>query len=86
MVAISRQFIGYCTQSATGTSNSHKRVNPSVMMGFEIPFDGKMAISLGDNLGSIIRKMSINQRENTELAKLRDWLLPMLMNGQVKVS
>ena len=27
-----------------------------------------------------------NQQQNQELAKLRDWLLPMLMNGQVTVA
>ena len=27
-----------------------------------------------------------NSIENKELKRLRDWLLPMLMNGQVKVS
>ncbi len=35
---------------------------------------------------SIIEKTSINERQNCELVQLRDWLLPMLMNGQVKVS
>jgi len=30
--------------------------------------------------------MQIAQRENNELTKLRDWLLPLLMNGQVKVA
>ncbi|ATP55720.1 hypothetical protein CPT03_04185 [Pedobacter ginsengisoli] len=34
----------------------------------------------------IIEKTSINERENHELTQLRDWLLPMLMNGQVKVN
>jgi len=27
-----------------------------------------------------------NLVQNEELAKLRDWLLPMLMNGQLKVG
>ncbi len=31
-------------------------------------------------------KIEINSKQNQELAQLRDWLLPMLMNGQVKVS
>ena len=31
-------------------------------------------------------KILINQKENQELASLRDWLLPMLMNGQVTVG
>ncbi|WP_051168229.1 restriction endonuclease subunit S [Marinospirillum minutulum] len=86
MVATSPQFITYCTQSATGTSNSHKRVNPNIMMRFEIPFDKNIAVALGEKLEPMIKKLVINQRENTELAKLRDWLLPMLMNGQVTVK
>jgi len=32
------------------------------------------------------KKIINNQKENQELASLRDWLLPMLMNGQVSVG
>ncbi|MGV0938927.1 MULTISPECIES: restriction endonuclease subunit S [unclassified Empedobacter] len=32
------------------------------------------------------KKILNNQKQNQELAQLRDWLLPMLMNGQVKVE
>ena len=31
------------------------------------------------------QKQNKIELENQQLAKLRDWLLPMLMNGQVKV-
>lgn len=34
----------------------------------------------------IYDRIEINLKQNQELAKLRDWLLPMLMNGQVRVS
>lgn len=34
----------------------------------------------------LYRIMVANQQENKELVKLRDWLLPMLMNGQVTVE
>lgn len=34
---------------------------------------------------SSIAKIEILKRENQELVSLRDWLLPMLMNGQVRV-
>ncbi len=34
----------------------------------------------------IFSKMLINQQESQQLSSLRDWLLPMLMNGQVKVG
>jgi restriction endonuclease S subunit len=37
-LATSQHFIGYCTQSATGTSNSHKRVNPTVMLQYKLPY------------------------------------------------
>ncbi|MCT4023361.1 restriction endonuclease subunit S [Elizabethkingia anophelis] len=33
----------------------------------------------------IERKRQLNLKQNQELSNLRDWLLPMLMNGQVKV-
>jgi len=32
------------------------------------------------------RKRELNIKENQKLTELRDWLLPMLMNGQVKVN
>jgi len=34
----------------------------------------------------IRQKRELNNTENQELAALRDWLLPMLMNGQVRVG
>lgn len=34
----------------------------------------------------MLEKMGACERENEELTKLRDWLLPMLMNGQVTVE
>lgn len=34
---------------------------------------------------SIDKKIQSNLKQNQELSALRDWLLPMLMNGQVKV-
>lgn len=30
--------------------------------------------------------MANNEAENQQLSELRDWLLPMLMNGQVRVG
>ena len=39
-----------------------------------------------DTLNRILRKIEHCERENDELIKLRDWLLPMLMNGQATVE
>ena len=35
---------------------------------------------------SILEKLVSNRIQNQKLADLRDWLLPMLMNGQVRVG
>ncbi|EGT0632993.1 TPA: restriction endonuclease subunit S [Citrobacter freundii] len=86
MIATSSQFIAHCTQSATGTSNSHKRVNPDIMMRYEISFDSNIAESLGEKLDPFVKKLIINQQENAKLIAIRDWLLPLLMNGQVTVK
>jgi type I restriction enzyme S subunit len=85
MIARDASFRTYCTQSATGTSNSHKRVNPTVMMNYQIVFKKDVAEAFGRILGPTIKTYAKNKIENNTLAELRDWLLPMLMNGQVRV-
>jgi type I restriction enzyme, S subunit len=37
-------------------------------------------------INPILEKVNIKKIENQKLAELRDWLLPMLMNGQVRVN
>lgn len=39
-----------------------------------------------DKVEFFYKKILVNQKQNQELAQLRDWLLPMLMNGQVTVG
>lgn len=86
MVAKGEHFISHCSQSATGTSNSHKRVNPTVMMRYKVPFNLELIQKFGATINSWI-KIGINKQiENKQLIELRDWLLPMLMNGQVTVK
>jgi type I restriction enzyme S subunit len=34
----------------------------------------------------IANRIYMTAKENKKLAELRDWILPMLMNGQVKVK
>ncbi|WP_323585986.1 restriction endonuclease subunit S [Aliarcobacter butzleri] len=41
---------------------------------------------LDSKINVFIEKQILLQQQNQELAKLRDWLLPMLMNGQVRVK
>ena len=44
MLAKSAKFIEYCTQGTTGTSHSHRRINPELMMKFDFPYNSEIAI------------------------------------------
>jgi type I restriction enzyme S subunit len=46
----------------------------------------KVLVSFSNKSGASINKILKNQIENQKLSELRDWLLPMLMNGQVSVG
>tara|TARA_B110000090_G_scaffold135969_1_gene149623 strand:+ start:190 stop:1437 length:1248 start_codon:yes stop_codon:yes gene_type:complete len=50
-----------------------------------IPDDG-LVESLHEKLNPMFQQMVCVLEENQKLAELRDWLLPMLMNGQVTVE
>ena len=66
---------------ATGTSQ--KNLSPIDIGNMMIPFPSESLLSkFLDNLNMLEN----NLVENQQLTKLRDWLLPMLMNGQVKVE
>ncbi|MBJ6612171.1 MAG: hypothetical protein JG718_17580 [Candidatus Thiothrix moscowensis] len=41
---------------------------------------------MDEKLSPIFKQHLTLEKENRELAALRDWLLPMLMNGQVRVD
>ncbi len=86
MIARDSSFITFCVNSASGTSNSHKRVNPTVMMKYNVAFNRIIAERFGTKIESSIKMYAKNQLENQQLSSLRDWLLPMLMNGQVVVE
>lgn len=53
-----------------------------------IPFpeNGALTKKYSSLMVSVTKDVINRERENAELAKLRDWLLPMLMNGQVTVA
>lgn len=52
---------------------------------FTIPSDG-LLVKFNDIVSPMIKMICSNLIENQKLSHLRDWLLPMLMNGQVRVG
>lgn len=69
---------------ATGTSQ--KNLSPVDTGKILIPYDEKNVDRFCDTINVIIDKITFCQKENHELTELRDWLLPMLMNGQATVE
>ncbi len=42
--------------------------------------------TFNDVIEPLFRKITMNSQQNLELTRLRDWLLPLLMNGRVRVA
>lgn len=48
--------------------------------------NNEIIINFKKRFESIYKKMDLIRQENIKLTELRDWLLPMLMNGQIKIN
>ncbi len=73
-----------CKNSSTGSIHKGIRINP--LKAFCFSYAGvEIQKSFSDKIKPILDRIDLNQKQNQELAQLRDWLLPMLMNGQVRV-
>ena len=79
-------FIDYCTRGSSGTSHSHRRVNPEYMMDYIFAYDKDAVQCFSAIVSRYALMMMKNLRENRRLTALRDKLLPLLMNGQVTVA
>lgn len=70
---------------AKGSAQPHVYPNDIKELYYSIPKDSLIKkykkIAIPTN-----KKIAKNEKENQTLIQVRDWLLPMLMNGQVKVS
>jgi type I restriction enzyme S subunit len=62
-------------------------LNGSLVKGFRLIVPPNELIDFfNDKVNSLYDKIGNNLKENQKLVELRDWLLPMLMNGQVKIQ
>jgi type I restriction enzyme S subunit len=69
------------------SGNTFANMNKGDFSAIKVINPGKeVLIDFSTSLKPIIDKVLVNSRENNELGKLRDWLLPMLMSGQVIVK
>jgi type I restriction enzyme S subunit len=75
-------------QIATLSVSAYPSISPNDILELNIalPRRNKNLEFINSYLGTIYSKISLNQKQNQQLTELRNWLLPMLMNGQVTVK
>lgn len=73
------------TQYASGST--FKEVSAGVLKTVKIVLpESNVVEQFTDSVDSIFKRQDVLEQENQQLAQLRDWLLPLLMNGQVTVA
>jgi type I restriction enzyme S subunit len=80
------EFRDSLTQSASGTSNSHQRVRPSDLLARPLAVPPKTMLDAFSD--QVVPQMALRealQTESSKLAALRDYLLPPLLSGRVRV-
>lgn len=82
----SPKFIAYCSQAATGTSHSQRRVAPDVLMAFKVAYESNIVQKYSSFVEKIQKQQAELLSEIAVLTKQRDELLPLLMNGQATVN
>lgn len=85
-IAKSDHFKQYCIYNATGSSGSHNRIAPEIMSAYKIPYNDEVINKFNKLIVPLTQKQMQIIQETRELISLREFLLPMLMNGQVTVS
>ena len=64
-----------------------KNISQSVLTDMAVSLPPQnLLLKFNSIIDNLFEQMKNVQRQNQELTQLRDWLLPMLMNGQVKVE
>lgn len=85
-LARSEYFRKFAILNMTGTSG-RKRIDANILETISLPLPpGELLERFEEACAPIIKKLTANTKENQKLTSLRDFLLPMLMNGQVQVS
>lgn len=69
------------------TGSIQKKINQDNLNSYRIPHTPSfIARAFSETVAPMFEEIRVLQQENDELTKLRDWLLPMLMNGQATVA
>lgn len=89
----STEFIYYTIKNSIKTiernasGSTFKEISLTVLKTIETCLPDTSVINLyTETVNSIFKKQNVLEKESKQLAAQRDWLLPLLMNGQVRVK
>lgn len=85
LLATSDHFITHNVNSASGTSNSHKRVKPDVMMGYEFAYNEDVVLKFGEVTGPYFKKLLELDNNIDKLTRLKEYLVPLFIKGQLEI-
>ena len=78
--------IQFANDNSTGSSIPYAKWDNG-LANYQLVLPKKNILSLFNlKINPIIKKLKINSKQIQHLRSLRDWLLPMLMNGQISVE
>lgn len=80
----SYHFQLYCKQRISGAI--HKRVSPRLVYDYKFPYNNSLVNNFGKIIINLLEKKTNLIKQNQELTLLRDFLLPLLMNGQAVIK
>ena len=84
MLLSSVEMKAFTKNSSAGSI--HKGIRHTVLKTFKLPYSNPDLIDVfSEVVKPVLKRIDTIDKENQKLAELRDWLLPMLMNGQVEV-
>lgn len=70
----------------TGTTGSHQRVDKAEVLRLEVPDIRSLPTETRDHIVGAVQMIQSCQEEISDLIRIRDKLLPLLMSGKVRVS
>ena len=83
LITVSRNvFFDYAVNVSSGTKMPV--VSSDSVLAYKVPYNAEIVSQFNDI--TLMDTIAMNVQENQKLIALRDWLLPMLMNGQATIS
>lgn len=82
----SEPFIKYCTKGSTGSSHSHRRINPDLLRAYMFPYNKEIIADASRLLLPLICNYWNNVKQRMVMAELMEKQLPLLVYGQYTIK